>query len=369
MLVEEFGRSIRRELDFVAEGATLARFNELFAGDEAVRVPRVHWDLTGRDVLVMERLDGVRLTDRERLRESGTDLAALGERVAKCFMRQFFEFGLFHADPHPGNVLVLEGGRLGLLDLGAAGHLTERMRGQLALTLLALSRGEIELILDVYAEIGVFPEDVEPRDLAPDVQDLIDRYYGVPAGRIDMRAAFEDAVRLAQRRAVVLPREFVMLGRSFVLASAVVQDLAPDYDLASAVRPYVRRLIAGQLRPRSLLRRTGLALYDLVGLVRSLPRDLRDIVRKVRAGHLAVTLRHAGLDELAREIDRASNRLAFAIVIASVVVGSALLLSNEIGPTIRVLQTDLSAVGLAGFLFAGALGLILAWGIWRSGKV
>jgi len=369
MLVEEFGRTIRRELDFVGEAATLAHFGELFADDASVHVPRAHWDLTSRDVLVMERLDGVRLTDREALRDSGVDLAALGASVARCFMRQFFEFGRFHADPHPGNVLVLEGGRLGLLDLGASGHLSDRMRGQLALTLLALSRGDVELILDVYAEIGVFPEDVERRDLAPDVQDLIDRYYGVPAAHIDTRAAFEDAVRLAQRRGIVLPREFVMLGRSFVLASALVQDLAPGYDLASTVRPYVRRLIASRLHPRGILRKASLAALDLASFLRSLPGDLKDIVRKIRAGRLAVTFRHAGLDELARELDRASNRLAFAIVIGSVIVGSALLLSKEIGPTLPILGTDLSALGLAGFLFAGALGLVLAWGIWRSGKV
>jgi ubiquinone biosynthesis protein len=366
LVIEELGRSLRRELNFTTEAGTLVKFGRFFEGDGEIRVPAVHWEFCTQSLLVMELIEGVPLTDMERLCASGCDTRALAGRLCRAFMRQFFEFGTFHADPHPGNIMRLDKDVPALLDFGMTGQLSGELKGQLATTLLALVRGDIELMINVYTDIGVFSEGADLAAVRLDLLELLDRYYGVPARNIDMTAAFHDVLRLARRHEVDLPRDFVMLGRAFVLMSSLVRKLDPDIDIASAVRPYAKRLLLDRLSPRHLLKRAGASIYYLTSFLNALPRDLRQLMRKAQAGRLALTFRHENLDKLAQELDRASNRLAFALIIAAVIVGSSLIMQAKLKPFI---VSDISALGLVGYVVAGFLGLGLAWAIYRSGKL
>lgn len=364
-IVEEFGRSLRRELNFTTEAGTLVKFARFFKGDDSISIPAVHWKNCTASLLVMERIDGVPLTDPARLAASGCDKKLLAGRLCKAFLRQFFEFGTFHADPHPGNIMCLAGSQPALLDFGMIGHLSGELKSQLATTLLALVRGDIELIVGVYTDIGLFSDGADLAAVRLDLLELFDRYYGVPAGSIDMNEAFHDVLRLARRHEVNLPRDFVMLGRAFALMSSLVRQLDPDVDIASAVKPYASRLLLERLSPRHLLKRAGASAYYLTSLLGALPRDLRQLMKKAQAGRLTLTFRHEGLEKLANEIDRASNRLAFAMIIAAVIVGSSLIMRANMGPEVY----NVPVLGLAGYLFAGFLGLGLAWAIYRSGKL
>lgn len=366
LIVEEFGRSLRRELGFTTEASTMIKFASLFAKDKEIKIPAVHWDYSGPNVLVMERISGRPLTGLEKLRAEGRDTKKLAATLCRCFLRQFFEFGSFHADPHPGNLMLLPDDRVALLDFGAVGHISGELKSQLATTLLALVRGDLDLIISVYTDIGIFSEGADLAAVRLDLLELLDRYYGVPAAHIDMSEAFRDVLGLARRHEVELPRDFVMLGRAFVLMSSLVRRLDPEIDMASAVKPYARKLLLERFSPRHLLKRAGTSLYYLASLLRELPRDLRLLLKKAQAGRLALTFRHEGLEDLARELDRASNRVAFAMIIAALVVGSAVVMHAKLG--LKVFG-DLSVLGLVGFVIAGFLGLGLAWAIYRSGKL
>lgn len=367
-IVEEFGRNLRREVNFLTEANAMARFGRFFGPDSAVRVPEVCWDLSSTDLLVMERIEGERLSDLAALRRGGRDLKKLAHLIGDSFMRQFFEFGCFHADPHPGNILLLPDGRIALVDFGAVGHLSGEIKGQLATTLVALVRGDIDLVVGVYTDLGVFSDTADLSAVRMDLTDVLDRYYGVPAARIDLAAAFTDMIRLARRHDVQLPRDFVMLGRAFVLVSGLIRQLDPEANVAEAVKPYAERLVLGRLDPRHLLRRAGANLYYLSSFIQALPRDLRQLMKKAQTGRLTFTFRHEGLENLARELDRASNRIAFALIIAAVIVGSSLIMGQKLGPKVWG-TNDVSLLGMAGYLFAGFLGLGLAWSIYRSGKL
>jgi len=365
MIVEEFSRSLRRELNFITEASTLVKFGKFFKGDASVSIPAVHWEYCGPNLLVMERIEGHPLTDLEGLRGSGCDLPKLAGRLCNAFLRQFFEFGTFHADPHPGNIMVLEGARPVLLDFGMVGHISAELKGQLATTLLALVRGDLDLIISVYTDIGVFSEGADLAAVRLDLLELLDRYYGVPAGTIDMSQAFYDVLHVARRHEVNLPRDFVMLGRAFVLMCSLVRRLDPGVDIASAIRPYAKKLLLERLSPRHILKRAGTSLYYLTSFLNALPRDLRQLMRKAQTGRLALTFRHEGLERLVQEMDRSSNRLAFAMIIAAVIVGSSVVMHAALGPTVA----GISILGLLGFVLAGFLGLGLAWAIYRSGKL
>ncbi len=370
MIVEEFGRNLRREINFTTEAGTMVKFAKILGPDSPVRVPEVHWALCTPSLLVMERFDGRRLSDLQGLRAAGTDTKKLAGDIGACFLKQFFEHGFFHADPHPGNILALADGRVGLLDFGAVGHISPELKGQLATTLIALVRGDLDLIISVYTDMGIFSEGADIGALRLDLIEFLDRYYGLPASKVDMGAVFSDLLRVARRHDVQLPRDFVMLGRSFVLMSGLLRQLDPEVNVAEAVRPYAERLLLQRLDPRNLIKRAGANLYYIASFLHSLPRDLRMLMKKAQAGRLALTFRHEGLEHLTKELDRASNRISFALIIAAVIVGSSLIMGAQIGPVVSLGGVNkVSILGLAGYLFAGFMGLGLAWSIYRSGKL
>jgi ubiquinone biosynthesis protein len=372
-VVDEFRRSLERELDLSFEAASTAKFSSLYGGDPCVVTPEVVWSHTRGDVLTLTRVEGTPLSDMDALERAGLDRKKLARVMADCFLGQFFEHGFFHADPHPGNVVALSGDRIGLVDFGAVGHLTEDMTGELAAALFGLSAADVSMIASVYEEIGVLDEATERRELLADLQELFDRYYGLPSDRVDVRRAFADFVAVARRHRARVPRDLVVFGRALVTALSSVQRLDPEIGVSEVVRPYARRLVVKRLAPSGLARGGARTGYHLLTLLRRLPSDLRSILRKLRQGRLRLEFRHEGLESFASELDRASNRLAFSVVIAAIIIGSSYIMGAGVGPKWRALDFvglgDVPILGLVGFVFAGVLGLALAWAIWRSGKL
>jgi len=380
MLVEEFRRNLERELDFRAEASAIGRLRTELASDRKVRIPEVHWNRSTSKVLTLERMHGTPLTDLAGLEAAGLDKAAMARTIAGSFMRQFFEVGLFHADPHPGNIFASEDGTVALLDFGSVGTLGRELKGQLAATLVALDQGDLDLIIDIHTETGLFSDTRDISRLRSDLADLVGRYYGMPAGHIDMAAVFSDVVATARRNEIVLPREFVLLGRSLVLVVGLCQRLDASFNVAEVIRPHLKRIFVSDLKPAKLVSRWGLGLHMLAGFFRRLPREVGLILRRANRGELEIKLRHENLEGLATEIEVASNRIAFSVVTGAIVVASSLLLHAQVKPHVSLLTDlvgleglgdwkDLSLFGLGGFLIAFFFGLKLLWDIARSGKL
>ena len=379
MLVEEFARTLERELDFVTEASYTAKFGRMFAEWEDVRVPGVIWTHTTTSVLTLEKIKGVGIGRREELERMGIDFLKLGRTLADVFMHQYFAEGLFHADPHPGNLLIDEKGTIGILDFGMVGHIDEDMRGLLGTGLIALVRGELDIVVDVFAEMGALPEDVDHQALKSDLVEILDKYYGIPIGLIDLQKAFADVMRVARENRVIFPRDAVLLGKSFVMISALARQLDPDFDAASAARPHALKLLREKFSPL----RVGRSLFDTAwhfsSLLRRLPRDMRAFSRKVLAGKLQIVFRIPELEGLPVELDKATNRLVFGLIVSAVVVGSSLLIHGKIPPLFQDLPLvgeylqrvvpDLSVLGTIGYVMAFMMGMVLAWSIWRSGKL
>jgi len=381
MVVDEFRRSVRREVDFVTEASYTAKIKEELADDPRVCVPAVYWDLTTSDVLTLERIAGVSLTKKAELSALKIDRKRLARDLVEIFLHQFFKAGLFHADPHSGNILVTPDGRIGLVDFGMAGRLGEELRAHLATSFIALTKRDLDVIADIYMEIGVVSPGSDIERLKRDLQEVLDRYYGIPTRCLDVRRCFNDALRIARDHHILLPRDFVLLGKSFVTMAMMARELDPDFDLAAVAKPYALSLAADKLSPgrvtQTFLRE---AWYIGQGL-RRLPKDLRTITRKLLDGSLQMTHSLREFEAIVRELDRATNRLVFSIVVTGIVIGSSILLHAKIHPYMSSLPSwlggafftaympETSALGLGGFLFAGILGMLLAVAIWRSGKL
>ena len=365
-IVDEFDRTMMREMDFITEASTMTRFAEAMTGDPCFRVPRVYWELTGPNVLTLERLQGVSAQKVLAKPDPAIDRRALANRIAQAFVRQFFEIGLFHADPHPGNLLIQPPASVGLIDFGLTGQIDDEMLGQLVIALMAAFNREPEVLVEVLADMGALDESTDRRQLRREFGELIEKYYGLPLRRFDLTTVFYEITGLVRRNQVTLPREFVLMGKALVAVSGLCLQLDPQLDLVALVKPSFAEVFSKRLAPARLLKSAAISGWHMFNLLRNAPGQMRDIFRRLASGQWQLHVRHQNLDDLATEIDRASNRLGFAVIIGSIIVGSSLVLSVGAG---TILGVPLRVFGVAGYLVAGVMGLWLAVAILRSGKM
>ncbi|MFW6163981.1 MAG: ABC1 kinase family protein [Planctomycetota bacterium] len=365
-VLDELERTIRRELDFITEASNTARFEHELQPIDGVRCPRVYWEQTSSRVLTLERLRGERITDVGRLDELGVDRPALAVRLVDSFLKQYLEMGTFHGDPHPGNMFVEADGTIGLVDFGSVGRLTPALQERLGALLVAVSGRDVEVVTEICFSLGVMGEDVKEAAFKLGVTELLDKYYGMPLKRIDPRRVFGDVTALARESHILLPQDFVLLAKSLVQVISIARELDPNFDVAALLRPRAREMLLRRLAPGRLAKSAGLHLWSLSTLLTALPRSFLRILRRTESGRLEFTMRHVGYEDFARELDRAANRLTVGLILASLVIGSSVLLAGKIQP---YLYGEVSFLGVLGYVFAGILGLWTVWGILRSGRL
>ena len=277
-----------------------------------------------------------------------------------------------------------EDGRIALLDFGMIGRLGRELRGSLATSVIALVRGDIDMIAEIYVDIGVVSDETDLSALRADMYEMLDKYYGIPIHCLDMNRCFSDAMAVARTHEVLLPRDFVLLGKSFCTMVMLARELDPDFDLSRVAKPFATSLIRDKFSPSRLGHDTMAGFWSLAQTLRRLPQEMRTFTRKLLTGKLEFQLQHhvRAFEGFARELDRATNRLAFSVIVSAIVIGSALILHARVPPYLNTIlpdgqladflathMPDTSVLGLAGFLFAGILGLLLALAIWRHGRL
>lgn len=372
-LVEEFERSILREMDLVNEAATITRFRETLGDDPCFRIPRVHWELTGTAVLTQEEIQGISLHALLDRRANSRlppefDAKALATRIADTFLLQFFEMGLFHADPHPGNLLIRPPASVGLIDFGLTGRMDDDMLGHLVIGLIGAFNKQPELVVEVLADMNALSDATDRVTLRREFLELIEKYYGLPLHRFEMQTLFYEFTGLIRRNHVTLPRDFVLFGKALVVMGGICLQLDPELNLLELVQPRLRGFLTHRITPARLARSAAISGWHLLNILKSAPGQLRDVSRRLARGQWQINIRHQNLDTLGHEIDRASNRLGFAVIIAAVIVGSSWVLSSSTEQKLLNL-VPLQAFGVAGYLVAGVMGLWLVVAILRSGKL
>jgi len=367
LIVDEFERTMLREMDFVNEAATMARFEEAIGADGDLAVPDVYWELTGPSVLTLEELPGRSAQYYFDHPEAPLDRKAIADKLARSFVKQLFEVGLFHADPHPGNLLIEPPATVGLIDYGLTGRIDDEMLGNLVVALVAAFNRESDLVVEVLADMGSLGEHTDRQQLRHELLQLIEKYYGLPLHRFDMQTLFYEITNLIRRNDVTLPREFVMFGKALVAIGGVCLQFDPELDLLVLVKPKLQSLIARRFAPARIAKAMAIAGWHLASILKTAPGQIRDIARRLARGQWQLHVRHQNLDDLAHEMDRSSNRLSFAIITAAIIVGSSLVLSSA--GTRAVLGVPLQALGLVGYFIAGLMGIGLIIAILRSGKL
>jgi ubiquinone biosynthesis protein len=366
-LVAEFAETIMAELDFRREGRNADRFRENFKDDPSVSVPRIFWTLSTARILTMERSPGHRAHEYETYEsDAGRHFA---DNLIRSFLTQVFEHGFFHGDPHPGNVFLLDNGRLCFHDFGIVGTLAGDDQENLAQLIFGVAGRDPQWVADSYFAMGVAGPDVDRPAFTRDVADALAAFYDSAGHGPAFSEILRQFIRLGQRHQIRLPRAFLLVSKAFMEIESQALQLDPGFNIMTSIQDYAPRLVKRLMLPRfsatAVTRGSYRALRAARAAVDALPDIANRLVESLRDGKLSISLRHEQLSGMEDRIERASNRLSFSMIIASIVVASAVVMAFHAGPHYE----GLPLLGLAGFVIAGLLGVGWAVAVLRSGRL
>lgn len=364
-LVKEFRRNILRELNFTREGRTVDRFAVNFADSKYVYTPKIFWDYSGEIVLTMEYVPGIKISDTAALEAQGYDLKVIAHRGADAFLKQVLDFGLFHADPHPGNVFILPDQIICMLDYGMVGRLGQDLKDQLIDLLQALLDRDVDRIISLLLYSGELAENTDLKNLKRDLHDFIEDYYDIVLQDIKVGKLLTEFIEILTHHHIHFPPDYMLLAKALVIMEGVGRQLDPDFNMISHMRPYISKLALERLSPKNISNQVGRIAYAYTTLAKNLPHDIKEFLNRLNHNKFKIDLEHRGLEKLVTDLDRSSNRVAFAVVIGSLIVGSSLVMQIDKGPMVL----GFPLLGLLGYSIAGLLGLWLAVGILRSGRL
>ncbi len=348
--VNEFRRSITREMDFRRELRNIEEFIRNFRSDPKVRFPTPYPELSSRRVLTMEFLDGINIGETGRLVAEGHDLGAIARHGADICLAMIFRDGFYHADPHPGNLLVMPGKVLGLIDCGMVGRLEDQTRDAFTTALMAAINADVEGIMDVVVRLATVPADLDRDAFRAELNEFLTDYGNQPLNQFDVSGALNGVTDIIRRFHILLPPAFALLLRFLVVLEGTARQLDPTFSLAEMIRPYYLQILREKFSPRRIFRRVARAVVAWDRLFTMLPGDLADILERMRRGELKVVLEH-------RRLESSVRLLVQGILTAAIFLGSSQMLSSRVPPTLF----DVSLTGLMGMGVSVGLLLRLFW--------
>jgi len=365
-IAAQFARSLERELDLAVEARHVERLAKNFAGDPHIVIPKVFAEWTSEVMNVQEHVAAIPGTDLAAVRAAGLDPKLLAARGVESTLKMILIDGFFHADPHPGNVLFLPGNRIVMIDCGMVGRLSPVRRNQVVDLLAGLARLDEEAMLDVLLDWAgdAYVDEVR---LAADVNELVYDYEGVALKDIRIGALIREFAAIIRRHSIVLPPDLTLMFKALITMEGLGRQFDPEFHIVDHLTPMIRRALAERYKPAGLMRRGRGALAQAANLVASVPRDLARLLRDARRGKTRIDLDLKRLDHFGRQLDRTIDRATMGIMTASLVIGSAIVMTVPEGPSVLGVPL-LAAVGVVGYVLAFVNSVWIILGIWRSGK-
>ncbi|MCR4430044.1 MAG: AarF/ABC1/UbiB kinase family protein [Tepidanaerobacteraceae bacterium] len=361
-LVEEFSNSLMKEMDFSREGRNAERLRKCFEGSKEVYIPQIFWKYTTSRVLTQEYISGIKVTDIEALIRAKINSEKVAGNLASCYIKQIVRFGFFHADPHPGNIIVLNDGKIGLLDFGMVGTLREELKKLGVRLMIAVIDKDSENICKVLLEMGIARKMVNREELKSDIEHLMSRYYDVPFKEISVGDVMTQMLEMARKYQIKVPSELALLAKTLITLEGILAMLAPNMSIVEIAEPYVKEAIRRNYSIKGLTAE----LYNSLNKIRDygfgLPRHSLKVLEMIERGEIQLTLKHEKLDRLISRLDIISNRLAFSIIVASLIMGSSLMADQSRRLFLKMPVAEL------GFVIAGFMGFWLLISIMKSGR-
>jgi len=360
-IVDEFARSIEKEINYKIEAQHAERFARQFAGNESIYVPRIFNETTTGRILTMEYVDGVKASDIDMLEKTGLDRKLIAARGADLTFEQIFKHGFFHADPHPGNICILPGNVICYLDFGMMGYIDKRSMETFADIIIGYVRRDEAAIADAVMRIVEWDDPPDRRALESDIASFVDLYLYKPLKDMHMGDILQEFLDLFARHRLRLPPDIFFMIKAMTEVEGLGLMLDPDFNMVEKVEPFIKDLQMARIHPKKLM---GDFLASST-MLKGVPFELYDLLKQFKSGKVRIGIDHQGLETLVFGVERSSNRIAFALIIAALIIGSSLIMTARPGPSLF----DLPLLGLVGYALAGVLGLWLLVWIRRSGRL
>ena len=368
-IVDEFSRTLRKELDFVGEAKNCSRFRRSFEDNPDIYIPRIHADYVTEKVIVMEKIGGVRIDDIPGIVGMDLDRKRLVKICVDAYFKMILEDGFFHADPHPGNILVTPDGMLAFVDFGIVGSVTPEMMETMANTFLALIHRDFDGLIDQYVELGYVPEDVDidkfRREFKTDLLYFLEPLYGMTLQEINFAQYLDIITHIALKHRMQIPSDLLLINKAMLILENIGRELDPGFDFVAAAEPYAEKIVKNKYSPSKIVEKAGKNVMELGDFIFLFPKQIKMIIRKFLRDDIHLKMTHIGLDRFITEVDRSSNRITFGLIIAAMLLSSAIMQSSGVGSRIF----GMSVLGIISFGFAFLLGIWLIISIIRSGRL
>ncbi len=364
-LVNTFERAIKREMNFVTEAASMKRFAQNFANDPRVYVPKVYDNYTTQKAICQEYIDGKKFTDIAAIKAAGLTPKQAAQTGLDLYFMQVFDYGFFHADPHPANIFIMPDGRLCFIDFGMMGTLTLDDQFILGNLMYHLHTENVVKLADTVQSMA--PDQViqKRKEFEQELRDFLEAAHTTSISEVELSEMLEGLRKVMYDYKIKISSDFHLLMRALIIIEGVGLTIYPDYNLMEEVQPYALKILAKRYSPSELFKRLYGSLQDMGELVLELPNDVREVFQKLKQGKLHVEFEHKGLDPMMNKMDAVGNRVSFAIVVGAMILGSAIVIHAGIPPLYR----NIPVIGVGAFIIAALFAFRLLYAIIKHGKM
>ena len=368
-IVAEFSRTVRKEMDFVEEARNCCRFRRNFEDSPDVYIPKIYSEYATERVLVMDMIEGVRIDDIAVIDMIGLDRKRLAKIGVNAYFKQILEDGFFHADPHPGNIFAMSNGMIAFVDFGIVGRVSDELKETMANTFLALLGKDFDRLIDQYVEMGIVPDDIDidafRRDFKADLADFLEPLYGLTLKEINFAQYLDTVTHLAIKHNLKIPSDLLLIDKAMLILENIGRQLDPDFDFIAAAEPYASKLARRKYSLSRLYEGARKNIAEIGDFAFLFPRQMKQIIKKTLRDDIQIKMFHVNLPEFIKDMDRSSNRIAFALIVSAMLISSAIMHATKVPPIIF----GVSLFGISAFGFAFLLGIWLIISIIRSGRL
>lgn len=356
-LVEAFNSQLIKELDFSFEKNNISRFYRFFENNKNIKIPRVYKEYCSSNILCIEYIDAIKVSNISEHSDT-IDSKKVVATIADAMLRQVFDLGLFHADPHPGNILVYEDSRVCFIDFGMVGFITPSVKEAMSSIILSITSGNYKnmaksiLVLCDNSKIENFHE------FETNVYIFISHYIDLPLSDIKIEEVFDEMISILREFNMSVSSQVMMLIKSLIVLEGIGSSLDKDFKVLDHLSIFAKKHFKNKLKPKTLYAQLKNMFIDSYSILKNVPTDIGELLSMMKKGNLSITLEHKGLNLLAHTLDKLADRLSFSIVLASLVISSALIVNAKIPP----LYNGVPIIGMIGFIFSGILGFIVLIG-------
>jgi len=364
-IVEEFARTIEREIDYNIEASNMERFAGEFLDDSTVYIPKVFRDTTTSRVLTMEFVDGIKVSEIDKLDKAGLDRKIIISRGADLYLRQVFDHGFFHADPHPGNIYVLPNNVICLFDYGMVGSVDLQTREDFIDLIDHVVHKDPARATQALLKLTIYDEDPDIRMLEREVSEFLGQHLYKPLKDIQIGKMLHNLLEMASRHRLRIPPDIFLMMKVFSSIEGVGLMLDPDFDMVKQAAPFIERVKSARFHPKRIAGDIVTLVAELLKFIHQFPKDALEITRLIKQQKLSIRFEHKGFEPVLYTYNQISNRISFSIVIAALIIGSALIVFAKTPPLFH----GLSIIGIIGFVSAALMGIWLLIAILRKGRL